>query len=569
MSVTDSTANQREKAVAFIVARLSSSRLPAKQLKRIGDKPLLQWIIERLTDCRELDQIVIATVAEEANLALKHYADEQGIPCFWYQGEVDHVTTRLRRAAEEYRADICLLISGDCPLVDTTAIDLLVRTMRSHPGAEVLAVGKREAKACMLEGVHVARLAAWQRADDLSTRPEQKEHQFPVIGQQPQLFSWHKVLLPEKFYAEKHRLSVDTRADLEFMNTLHERLTAGRRDFTLDEVLKQLDAEPALRDINSHVHQRRLIERGNKVLFVTDAGGGYGLGHLMRSIELATQLTERKGWTATFLVDDAAAQSTLEAHGFTTHWGAFARAPRTSKAAEPADFQILCRKHSLLIIDIFDQRGAAEDWRKNLPETLTVVSLGNAQPWAEAADMLIMPGYCRIPENLATLGKKGEIIILQGPENLILRREITRSRPADKDLDLLVYLHNDRARSAVANFAAAAGLKCVVLKAFSATIPELMSRAKIYLSGFGISSYEALALKALPVCWPHSQVNKRDALNFYARLNITPRLIRQPEQLAECILPLPSGTDDNLPAVQDGSPHIVEKIAQLLDSRRR
>ncbi|MCB1788364.1 MAG: hypothetical protein KDJ33_19060, partial [Gammaproteobacteria bacterium] len=54
----------RERAVAFVVARLSSSRLPQKQLRQIGGKSILDWIMDELGACRELDQVVVATVAE-------------------------------------------------------------------------------------------------------------------------------------------------------------------------------------------------------------------------------------------------------------------------------------------------------------------------------------------------------------------------------------------------------------------------------------------------------------------------------------------------------------------------
>ncbi|MBW2011267.1 MAG: hypothetical protein JRI32_06400, partial [Deltaproteobacteria bacterium] len=98
--------NDRERAVAFVVVRLSSSRFPAKQLRSIGNRPLLRWVTDRLCRCKELDEIVITTVAETANEPLREFAQEEGLPCFWYEGEVDHVTTRLRQAAEAFNADI-------------------------------------------------------------------------------------------------------------------------------------------------------------------------------------------------------------------------------------------------------------------------------------------------------------------------------------------------------------------------------------------------------------------------------------------------------------------------------
>ena len=90
----------KERAVAFVVARLSSSRLPNKQFLSIGEKSILSWITNSLRKCRELQDIVITTVAEPCNEPLRSFAQQENLPCFWYDGDVNHVTTRLRRAAE-------------------------------------------------------------------------------------------------------------------------------------------------------------------------------------------------------------------------------------------------------------------------------------------------------------------------------------------------------------------------------------------------------------------------------------------------------------------------------------
>jgi len=111
------------KTTAFLLARLSSSRMPSKHFRHIGPKTMLAWIVSRLRQCREIDEIIITTVAESANEPLRSYAQEEDLPCFWYEGEVDHVTTRLRRAAEWAKSDICILVSGDCPLIYAPMLD--------------------------------------------------------------------------------------------------------------------------------------------------------------------------------------------------------------------------------------------------------------------------------------------------------------------------------------------------------------------------------------------------------------------------------------------------------------
>jgi len=188
--MNSSIIENKEKAVAFIVARLTSSRLPKKQLRTIGDRTILEWIINNLRQCEQVDDIVIATVAEPDNQPLIDFCVENELKYFWYEGEVNHVTTRLRKAAEVHNADICLLVSADCPLLHPPAIDTLVTEMRNDSILDCIGVKPNpEGIGCAMQGLLVHRKKAWQKADDLSDTPELKEHQFPVIGQNPELFN--------------------------------------------------------------------------------------------------------------------------------------------------------------------------------------------------------------------------------------------------------------------------------------------------------------------------------------------------------------------------------------------
>ncbi len=158
-----------EKAVAFVVTRLSSSRLPRKQLRTIGDVAVLDRIMSELAEVEAVDQVVLATVAEPDNEPLRVLAEERGWTLFWYEGEVDDVVGRLHHAAQSFAAEICLLISADCPLVHGPSVGELVAAMRAEPQADYAGMLPDErGRVSLLEGVHVARSRAWQRAASIS-----------------------------------------------------------------------------------------------------------------------------------------------------------------------------------------------------------------------------------------------------------------------------------------------------------------------------------------------------------------------------------------------------------------
>ena len=569
MDKTDNIPIKQEKAIAFIVARLSSSRLPAKQFKQIGNRSILNWIIANLQSCQELNQIVIATVAEEANLPLKTFAAKNKIPCFWYHGEVDHVTTRLRKAAEAYNADICLLISADCPLVYAPAIDQLICEMRSHPKADHLCLPPdTTGKPVALEGVQVARKKTWQLADDLADRPELKEHQFPVIGMRPEFFSPHSCQLAANLYAPPHRFSVDTQADLEFMNRLYDQLTKQNLPFTLPEVLKLMQKDPQLAEINQHVHQRQLVEPNHTILFAVDSGIPFGLGHLMRSLELAAQLTERQGWPVTFLIDDDKTAELLQQRGIPFKWGAFARTANTSAQYTSHYVTELLSEYSLLLLDIYDQRGPEAHWRKELKTKVPIAVIDNRRQWAKEADLIITPGVTA--KSTDTALKQRSINHLAGKEYIILRREVQREveKNQDKQLDLLVYLHNEQQQEAVQRCIDKHQINAKFVRCFTPEMPHLIAQARYYLSGFGISFYEALALNTIPICWPDSDAHRHNAISFYNYFDLPSYLLSTMANLQDELLPLLHSQPPTLQPLQDGTPQIVTAIATLVNNNQ-
>jgi spore coat polysaccharide biosynthesis protein SpsF len=567
-----------ERAVAFVVARLNSSRLPEKHLRRIGGKTLLGWVIHNLRSCQELAGIVIATVAGPCNEPLRAYAQEEGLSCYWYEGDPDQVTTRLRRAAEDFAAEICVLVSGDCPLINGPALDQLIRQFRLEPRGDYISVPPdARGRKAVLEGVDVARLRAWQLADDLSVTPELKEHQFPVIRLHPERFREVAAKVPPDLYGAPQRLSVDTFADLEFMNTVYKTLTTQGRPFALPQVLQLLQDEPEIGRLNAHVHQRRLIENLHRVLCVVDAGPGFGYGHLVRSQELALQIVERLSWPVTFLVDDTAAAGMLAERGLPVAWGAWERPARPAPPGRRVQTVAeLLPRHDLLLLDIF-LREVPSGWRERLGAPARVIILDKSEAWTQEADLIIVPGVTASAKveawrhNAATPWRpalNSGPAILAGLEFTILRREIRRLEPLsrDKDLDILAYLHRPEEREAVTNFIARHNLRGHVIRGFEPDFPQMLARSRILVSGFGYSFYEALALGTYPVTWPFTPTHLQEAQLFYARLGLPPVLIQAETDLPD-ILPVLAAEWKTGLALRDGTPAIVQEIFNLLQPR--
>jgi spore coat polysaccharide biosynthesis protein SpsF (cytidylyltransferase family) len=109
------------KRVAVVQARTSSSRLPAKVLKPIGDKPMIDFMLRRVSLARLVDEIIVATSTEASDDLLSRTVIDCGFQCF--RGDLSDVLLRFDGAASETGADVIVRLTADCPLIDAELID--------------------------------------------------------------------------------------------------------------------------------------------------------------------------------------------------------------------------------------------------------------------------------------------------------------------------------------------------------------------------------------------------------------------------------------------------------------
>lgn len=112
------------KMLAVVQARYSSTRLPGKVLKKIGDKVVLEMIMERLNQSRCIDEVVIATSNKNSDNVIEDFCKKYNFKIF--RGSLDDVLERFYMVALKYKAENILRITGDCPFIDYGTIDEII-----------------------------------------------------------------------------------------------------------------------------------------------------------------------------------------------------------------------------------------------------------------------------------------------------------------------------------------------------------------------------------------------------------------------------------------------------------
>lgn len=105
----------------IIQARIGSERLPAKVLRVVGGRPLIEYVVERLRKSNKISKIIIATSTNKEDQAICEYCEKKEIEFF--RGSSNNVAKRFKDAIRKYGLESFIRISADSPLIDPNVVD--------------------------------------------------------------------------------------------------------------------------------------------------------------------------------------------------------------------------------------------------------------------------------------------------------------------------------------------------------------------------------------------------------------------------------------------------------------
>jgi spore coat polysaccharide biosynthesis protein SpsF len=298
--------------VAVVQARMRSSRLPGKVLKPIVGQPLLWHILHRLQKSQLIGTICVATTSDPSDDALAAYAEGQGAVVV--RGPEDDVLGRFALAAHIVDPDIIVRVCADAPLVDAGFIDFLIsELMRTRSDFVML----KEGLSAIHDGAEcMSRVALDKLVLKAHDDPVAREHVSAYFRIHQDFVKVAHVDLPQKWAFKGARLSIDTPADVAFIEAIYERLHAQAGEATLTDLVALLNREPSLMALNAHVQQKTPTQSSGTVIMRCD-GGDSGFDQVRRCLKIGSALRDRQGLGVRFAMwGDSAAVSLVESEGF-------------------------------------------------------------------------------------------------------------------------------------------------------------------------------------------------------------------------------------------------------------
>ncbi|WP_413432509.1 cytidylyltransferase domain-containing protein [Crateriforma spongiae] len=240
--------------VCIIQARVGSSRLPGKTLRKLGDRTVLARVLTRVGMSKAIDRIVVATTDDPADDAIRDEALRCGVDCF--RGDEFDVLARYHGAAVTFGAQHVVRVTSDCPLIDASLIDRMVEHYLKAAGRiDYLSNGlvRTFPHGLDTEIFSAAHLAiAFHEATDVAER----EHVTPFLYRNPDRFRLEN--FAQGSDQSQHRWTLDEPDDLRFFEAVVDYLPDPRVSTT--EVLALLEQHPELARINASVRQKTLAE---------------------------------------------------------------------------------------------------------------------------------------------------------------------------------------------------------------------------------------------------------------------------------------------------------------------
>jgi len=238
--------------MCIVQARMGSTRLPGKVLKKVLGKPLLLYLVERLHRIGSIEGLIIATTTEPADDEIYDFCTKESLHCV--RGSVHDVLSRYHAVAAAYGLKVAIRVTADCPLIDPKVIEQGLFCFAKHyDSLDYLSntLDRRFARGMDFE---IFKTQALEKAYFEATSSYDTEHVTPYIVKNPKLFSLAN--LGQKQDESSFRLTVDVEEDFVLVQHIIEALYPKKRDFDRSDIQNLLKKHPEWVMINQNVIQK-------------------------------------------------------------------------------------------------------------------------------------------------------------------------------------------------------------------------------------------------------------------------------------------------------------------------
>ena len=242
------------KTGVIIQARMGSTRLPGKVMKKLFDKTVLSHVIERVKQIDTIEEIIIATSTLERDKIIVNEAVKCGVEFF--RGSENNLLSRYYNAAKKNNINNIVRITSDCPLIDPIVSNEIIEKYLNNNYVIVTNGGSKE-KRTYPRGLDTS-VFSFQSLKDAyinATEDYQREHVTPHIYETTDKKDIY--YFQNDIDYSNYRLTLDEKADWKLIKKIYKELYSGEHNFYLSDIIQLLQKNPELPKIKKFVKQKK------------------------------------------------------------------------------------------------------------------------------------------------------------------------------------------------------------------------------------------------------------------------------------------------------------------------
>ena len=205
------------RVVAVVQARMGSQRFPGKMLAKLGERDLLSWVLTRVCDAKQLDQVVLATSDGRDDDELANAASSFDV--IVVRGSQNNVLDRFIQSAKIAQADIVVRVCADNPFVAAEEIDRLVIAHESgnydYSCNHQQKLNNRYADGF---GAEILSTTLLNNIADSTTQQSHREHVTSYIWDNVEKYKIQAVAAPAELEFPEIKLDIDTPQEMQQLN---------------------------------------------------------------------------------------------------------------------------------------------------------------------------------------------------------------------------------------------------------------------------------------------------------------------------------------------------------------
>jgi spore coat polysaccharide biosynthesis protein SpsF len=231
----------------LITARLKSTRLPLKIMKELHGEPVIQRIVERAQEIKDIadSDIVICTSANPQDKPLVDIAKKTHVSFFL--GDPDDVLKRLQDAAILHKLDYALGITADNPLFSIEYSNKIIDLIHQKKPDFIKIQGLPFGTATW--GMNVKALRTICQVKTIIDTEI-----WGYLIDRPELFAVEIIVAEENLRRPHYRLTLDYQEDYDLLNYLYTHIPF-QKTLSLKEAVTYLDAHPEIASLNKECIQ--------------------------------------------------------------------------------------------------------------------------------------------------------------------------------------------------------------------------------------------------------------------------------------------------------------------------